>query len=115
MSKNIIIAVLLTVCTGSSWVIFPQEPVAAYEITLPKVLSDGMVLQRNKPIPFWGKSGPGAEIHVAFAGKTKSVKSDNQGNWQVIFPAMEAGGPYTLEVNNILVKDILIGEVWLFS
>ena len=120
MSKNIIIAVLLTVCAGSSWMTVPQEPVAdsdlsVLEIKLPKVLSDGMVLQRNKPIPFWGKSLPGAEIHIAFAGKTKSVTSDNQGNWQVIFPAMEAGGPYTLEVNNILVKDILIGEVWLFS
>nr|HPQ56997.1 hypothetical protein [Bacteroidales bacterium] len=108
MSKNIIIAVLLTVCAGSSWMTVPQEPVAdsdlsVLEIKLPKVLSDGMVLQRNKPIPFWGKSLPGAEIHIAFAGKTKSVTSDNQGNWQVIFPAMEAGGPYTLEVNNILV------------
>jgi sialate O-acetylesterase len=98
----------------------PQEPVAdsdlsVLEIKLPKILSDGMVLQRNKPIPFWGKAKPGARISVTFAGKTKSVTANNEGNWQVDFPAMEAGGPYTLEINNILVQDILIGEVWLFS
>ena len=120
MSKNVIIAVLLTICAGSSWMTVPQEPVAdsdlsVLEIKLPKVLSDGMVLQRYKPIPFWGKAKPGARISVTFAGKTKSVTANNEGNWQVDFPAMEAGGPYTLEINNILVQDILIGEVWLFS
>ena len=120
MSKNIIIAVLLTVCAGSSWMTVPQEPVAdsdlsVLEIKLPKVLSDGMVLQRNKPIPFWGKAKSGARINVTFAGETKSAIANNEGTWQVVFPAMEAGGPYTLEVNSILVQDILIGEVWLFS
>ena len=115
MSKNIIIAVLLILCTGSSWITIPQEPVADLDVSLPKVLSDGMVLQRNKPIPFWGKSKPGSGIRVTFAGKTRSVTSDSEGNWHVLFPAMEAGGPYTLEINNTVLQDILIGEVWLFS
>jgi sialate O-acetylesterase len=115
MSKSIIIALLLTISTGSSWITIPQEPVADCEIALPKVLSNGMILQRNKPIPFWGKSNPGAAIRVTFAGTTRTVTSDNEGNWQVLFPAMEAGGPYTLEINNTVLQDILIGEVWLFS
>lgn len=125
MSKQILIAVLLILGTGSCGMAPRQEPVAAsglfrevsYEtpVTLPRVLGDGLVLQRDHPIPVWGRTSPGAAVKVTFAGAVQRTLADQEGHWNVSFPPMHAGGPYVLTVNDKVVHDILIGDVWLFS
>ena len=102
-----------------------KEPVAALSllhedhynapVILPKILSDGLVLQRGKEIPVWGKAPAGAPVKVEFAGIEQYTRADGSGNWSVSFPAMDPGGPYTLKVNGRVVHDILVGDVWLFS
>ncbi|ASV29571.1 sialate O-acetylesterase [Maribacter cobaltidurans] len=75
-----------------------------------------MVLQRNSPIKIWGWATKGEHIKVSFNGKIRNTITASDGSWNVEFPKMKAGGPYTLKINarnEIELKDILIGDVWL--
>lgn len=88
---------------------------AEAKVKLPAVLSDGMVLQRERPIKIWGTADAGEDVTVTFKKKKYTAKADNDGKWLVTLPAMKAGGPYEMAVNDLLVKDILVGDVWLCS
>ena len=86
------------------------------EVKLPKLISNGMVLQRDARIPVWGWANPGEQIKVTFKGKSYKTKADDAGDWRIELPKMKAGGPYTMLVtgtHTIRVEDILIGDVWL--
>ena len=87
-------------------------------VRLPVLISDGMVLQRDTKINIWGWASPGEKVRVRFSNKTFSTVTDSNGNWKVILAPMKPGGPYTMEVkanNSIIIKDILIGDVWFCS
>jgi sialate O-acetylesterase len=86
------------------------------EVTLPTLLSDGVVLQRNQPIKIWGKADAGETVNVSLTKKNKATTTaDENGNWSVSLTALKAGGPYTLNVNDVTVNDVMIGDVYLFS
>ncbi|MFL1013221.1 sialate O-acetylesterase [Flavisericum labens] len=87
-------------------------------VELPKLFSDGMVLQRNKPIPVWGWAKPNEKITVSFKNQKLKTKADKTGKWKVVLKAEKAGGPFSMNVqgkNNIVLDDVLIGEVWICS
>ncbi len=88
------------------------------EIKLPSIVSDGMILQRETPLKIWGWAEPDETIKVSVLGKSYKANADENGDWQVTIPPLEAGGPYTMELegeNSITLKDILVGDVWLCS
>ncbi|GAB3651214.1 sialate O-acetylesterase [Echinicola sediminis] len=89
------------------------------EVKLPHLISDGMVLQRNHDIRIWGWADAGEVVNVVFEGKSKAITASSDGIWEVVFPAMEAGGPYTMEIsgnaNAISLEDIWLGDVWICS
>jgi len=104
-----LLALLLLACAVS---------VGGADVTLPAMFSDHMVVQRGVAPPVWGWADPGEEVNVSLGEQAKTVAADAAGTWSVEFPAMEAGGPYTLKVqgkNTIEVVDVLVGEVWLCS
>ncbi|MBE6359339.1 MAG: hypothetical protein E7057_08875 [Lentisphaerae bacterium] len=88
---------------------------------LASLFQDGAVLQRDMDIPVWGKSEPGVYIEAVLDGKSAATRCSADGSFMIYLPSHEAGGPYELtvtipELNETLVlKDILIGEVWLAS
>jgi len=84
-------------------------------VKLPRLISNGMVLQRDAPLKIWGWADPGEKVLVEFLDKKYQTKTDKQGNWKVDLPPIKAGGPYTMKVNEIEIKDILMGDVWLCS
>lgn len=87
-------------------------------VRLPKLVSDGMVLQRNAPLKIWGWADPNEKVTVQFLGATYVSIADNHGNWLVRLPSLKAGGPYSMIIqgtNTIKISNILIGEVWLCS
>ncbi|MCK9160326.1 MAG: sialate O-acetylesterase [Bacteroidaceae bacterium] len=84
-------------------------------VKLPVLFADGMVLQREKPISIWGTATPGEEVTVQLLKDQVETHADVYGNWQVELPSMKAGGPYRMTINEIQLKDILIGDVWLCS
>jgi Domain of unknown function (DUF303). len=89
------------------------------EISLPKIFSDNMVLQRNKPVPVWGTALPGEKISVSFDKQKKSTVADTSGNWKVILDGLQVSAiPSSLIIsgnNTITLHNILVGEVWLCS
>ena len=89
------------------------------EVSLPKVLGNGMVLQRRQPVPIWGYALAGEKVTVQFANKVKETVADANGNWKVMLDAMEASATsrsMTITGKNIIqLKNILVGEVWLCS
>jgi len=86
-------------------------------LQLPFVLASHMVVQRGKPIPFYGKANKGEKVSVSFNGSVKNVVANDDGDWKIEFPAMKAGGPYKATIasadKTIVLEDILVGEVWL--
>ena len=85
------------------------------EVKLPRLISSGMVLQRNMPLKIWGWADPSEKVMVEFLGKTYKTIADRQGNWKVELTPVEAGGPFSMKINNIELENILIGDVWLCS
>lgn len=92
---------------------------AIAQVTLPPCFSDNMVLQRNKPIPVWGKAAPGEAVTITFAGKQTATTTDTAGKWIVLLDKMPASGkPADLAItgsNTTVFHNILIGDVWLCS
>jgi len=81
------------------------------------VFSDHCVLQRRKDIRVWGTAPHGTEIEV-FLHEAKATCTAMGHDWEVTLPAMEAGGPFVLEVVSEgrvyqRFEDIMVGEVWL--
>lgn len=88
------------------------------EVTLPALFSDHMVLQTGKADNIWGKASPGEKVSVEFQGKTYTAEAGSDGCWSTKLDAAQKGGPFELVVkgtNEIRIKDVLVGEVWLCS
>ena len=60
------------------------------EIKMPKIFSDGMVLQRDMPVKIWGIADANASVDVEFAGAKKSAKAGADGKWLVVLDKMPA-------------------------
>jgi sialate O-acetylesterase len=91
---------------------------ARADVRLPAIFSDHMVLQAGAEAPVWGWAAPGESVSVAINGATAKTTAGQDGKWQVKLGKLAAGGPHTLEIagkNNLVIKDVLIGEVWLGS
>lgn len=54
-------------------------PLAHASVSLPHMLSDHAVLQREQPIHIWGWADPGEAVTVGFHGQTRSTTTDGMG------------------------------------
>jgi len=101
--------------------LFPLLTSAFAEVKLPAIFSDGAVLQRDQAVAVWGWADAGKAVKVSFGSQQKQTTAAADGTWMVKLDAMpasaesrelkasEAGG------KEIVVKDVLVGEVWLAS
>jgi sialate O-acetylesterase len=89
------------------------------DVTVAPIFGDHMVLQRDRPVPVWGKADPGEQVTVGFADYSGSVTADASGQWRVNLGAMPASAePRVLTVrgkNTLTFSDVLVGEVWFCS
>lgn len=85
------------------------------KVKLPVLVSDGMVLQRDQNITIWGTADTGEQIEISFLKKKYRTIANSEGKWQVSLPPLKAGGPHTMKINDLEIRDILIGDVWLCS
>ncbi len=83
------------------------------EVKLPRLVSSGMVLQRDQNIHIWGWADVGEKISLTFKNKTYTTKADKNCLWTVNIEPQPAGGPFKMLINNIELQDLLIGDVWL--
>lgn len=83
------------------------------------IFTSGMVLQRNKPIRFWGTANSNEIVEIDFNNQKRSASVNKSGSWEIEFPPLEAGGPYKItfssETKVINLNDVLIGDIWLCS
>lgn len=86
-------------------------------LKLSMLFSDHMVLQRGKPIPVWGEATAGTRVTVALDGAQAEALADESGRWIAYLPAQEAGTGFCLRVTDgqeeLVLRDVCIGEVWL--
>lgn len=89
-------------------------------VSLPALFADNMVLQRNADVNFWGWAKPGEEIEISISWSDEKfkVKPTNNGFWQSVIPTNEKSGSQTIRIkgyNEVVLKNVLLGEVWLIS
>ncbi len=87
------------------------------QIELPDIFSDNMVLQQESESAIWGRADAGLPIHVQTNWDTEKYSSitNTEGQWIIKLKTPKAGGPYTIFINDTIIKNVLIGEVWLCS
>jgi sialate O-acetylesterase len=87
-------------------------------VSLPKIFSDNMVLQRETAIMVWGTANVGEKITVTLNKQNISAVADTNGKWTVKLKAENVATNLTLKIsgeNTIEIKNVAIGEVWLCS
>lgn len=88
------------------------------DIRLPRLIGDGMVLQRDAPLTLWGRADPGERIDIEFVEQKRRTTADANGDWSVTLAPLPAGGPHVLRLHgkhSITLRNVLIGDVWLAS
>ena len=107
--------------------LLPGTSVSA-EVTLPRILGNHMVVQRDLPVHVWGLAAAGEGVSVSFRGETRSTTAGPLGRWSVYLSPGVAGGPFQLIVKGapvagggdaaaqtITLDDVLVGDVWVAS
>ena len=72
---NLRCLLLLFLCTLPS--------AACAEVSLPKIFSSHMVIQRDMPIHIWGNANAGEKVTVSFNGVSASTTADITRRWSV--------------------------------
>ena len=94
---------------------------AKAQIKLPAILSSNMVLQRNTTINLWGWAAPSEKISIktSWTKNQLNIAANNDGTWKVNIVTTNSKEPQKISIksktSNILLENILFGEVWLCS
>lgn len=102
----------------TAFLFLASTSLAMADVKLPAIFSDHFVLQRDAAVPVWGWAEPSEEVSVSIGGQTQKAKAGADGKWMVKLDKLAAGEGLTLTVqgrNTLVVKDVLVGEVWLGS
>jgi len=105
--NSLLAILLLTAC-----------PLVLAEVSLPRLMGDGAILQRDTSNVIWGWAAEGEKVGISLDGLKVGTVVTRDGQWQVLLNARPAGGPHRLEVtgtNRIEIADIYFGDVWVAS
>ena len=92
-------------------------PIGVQAAEFAPVFTDNAVLQRNEPVAVWGTGRDGEQVTVELFGKTASA-TVTDGKWRVELPAMPAAENGILILkgdNEMSLKNVAVGEVWIGS
>lgn len=92
---------------------------ARADVALAPLFGDHAVLQREKPVPIWGRADPGEKVTVTFAGQVRQATTGRDGRWIVFLdpmPASAVGADLAVAgKNRVSARNLVVGEVWLCS
>jgi len=100
---------------------------AKLAIELGAPFCDNMILQRDMDVPVWGWSKPGTEITVEFAGQKVKAEAGQDGKWMLKLKPLKASAePAEMVIQEsgdgrqesgkrVVLKNVLVGEVWMAS
>jgi len=106
-------SLIVVLCLSVAW----PTPSSA-EVRLPSILTSHMVVQRERPIRIWGWDDAGSQVTVSIGDEKVSATAGDDGAWVVELAARPAGDPHQIKItgsSEVLLDDVLIGEVWLCS
>lgn len=89
------------------------------DVRLSAILSEHMVLRLGEETAIWGKADQGETITVTLGDVSSRTAAGKDGRWSVTLDLSRTpAGPFALTVegrNRIVIRDVLVGEVWLAS
>ena len=91
------------------------------KVKLPAIVSSNMVLQRNTTIKLWGWADANEKITIktSWLKASITIQADADGNWMTDVKTTNSKDQQTITLksitSNILLENILFGEVWLCS
>ena len=93
---------------------------ATAQVRLPAVFSDHMVLEQQSEIIIWGWANPLEKIKIKPSWSEDTIKlvTLSSAQWSSKLRTPIAGGPHKIMIrgsNEIILQDVMIGEVWLCS
>jgi len=91
---------------------------ARADVSLPALISDGMVLQQGTKVNLWGEADPGEVVKVKLGGQEAEATAGHDRRWKVEIGPLSGGEPFTMSIvgkNIITLHDVLVGEVWICS
>jgi sialate O-acetylesterase len=112
-TSSLLASLCITMCCAT---------VAAAQVKPSALFSDHMVLQSGMSVPIWGTADAAEKITIKFNSQTRHATADTTGKWMVRLTKLKPGGPFEMTIAGnkagetpIVVKDVLVGEVWLGS
>ena len=103
------------------FVVLGLKLTANAQVKLPALVSDNMVLQQNTKVNLWGWASPNEKVNILPGWQNTSLEivADSNGNWKTTVNT-PIGSEKTYDIvieasNKIILKNILIGEVWICS
>ena len=91
------------------------------KVKLPAIVSSNMVLQRNTTVKLWGWADANEKITIktSWLKASITIQADADGNWMTDVKTNNSKDQQTITLksitSNILLDNILFGEVWLCS
>ena len=103
------------------FVVLGLKLTANAQVKLPALVSDNMVLQQNTKVNLWGWASPNEKVNIlpGWQNTPLEIVADSNGNWKTTVNT-PIGSEKTYDIvieasNKIILKNILIGEVWICS
>lgn len=92
---------------------------SGYDLWLPRIFADHMVLQRDQPIRIWGRANPKETIKVNMGQQDVTTMAAEDGTWQAYLAPSPAGGPFQLTISGEsrqkAYTNVMLGDVWIAS
>ncbi len=88
---------------------------AVADVSLPRVLGNGVILQRDAPVVLWGRADDKERVQVFVDGVRAGIGEAKDGRFHVDIGANPAGGPHRIVVggrNQVTIDDVWFGDVW---
>jgi sialate O-acetylesterase len=87
MSRKVLVLVSILFLNGTT---------GLCDIKLPRLISDGAILQRNVELKIWGWASVGEKVELDFKNISYNTVADQNGRWKLILPSQKEGGPYEM-------------------
>lgn len=92
--------------------------VCCADVSVPSLIGDHMLLQRDMPVRIFGKASPGETVTVSFRDQTLRTSADAVGRWEAWLSPMKPAAPGEMIIqgtNTLKISDVLVGDVWIGS
>ncbi|MBU2883963.1 acetyl esterase [Psychrosphaera sp. B3R10] len=91
---------------------------AIANISLPRLIGDGVVLQRDSNNLLWGWADNHEQVSVSLDGKLIGTVTALNQKWSINLPPQIAGSDHKIVIsghNTLTIRDVSFGDVWLAS